>query len=84
MLLYDGAVKYLREYQEAHHVNCVPNYQSLKEAKVRLTTQQQDLYERRRALKSTIKTMEDGYKLLTQQEHTIHRTLNRNQFYEIE
>ena len=84
LLLYDGAVKYLREYQEAHHVNCVPNYQSLKEAKVRLTTQQQDLYERRRALKSTIKTMEDGYKLLTQQEHTIHRTLNRNQFYEIE
>ena len=84
LLLYDGAVKYLHEYQREHNVNSVPNYQSLKEAKVRLTAQQQDLYERRRALKSTIKTMEDGYKLLTQQEHTIHRTLNRNQFYEIE
>ncbi len=84
LLLYDGAVKYLREYQEAHHVNCVPNYQSLKEAKVRLTAQQQDLYDRRRALKSTIKTMEDGYKLLTQQEHTIQRNLNRNQYYELE
>ena len=35
-------------------------------------------------MKSTIKTMEEGYKLLTQQEHTIHRNLNRNQFYEIE
>ena len=84
LLLYDGAVKYLREYQETHHVNSVPNYQSLKEAKVRLTAQQQDLYDRRRRLKDTIKTMEDGYKLLTQQEHTIHRTLNRNKFYEIE
>ena len=84
LLLYDGAVKYLHEYQKAHNVNSVPNYQSLKEAKVRLTTQQQDLYDCRRALKSTIKTMEDGYKLLTQQEHTIQRTLNRNKFYEIE
>ena len=84
LLLYDGAVKYLHEYQKEHHVNSVPNYQSLKEAKVRLTAQQQELYDRRRRLKATIKTMEDGYKLLTQQEHTIHRTLNRNQFYEIE
>ena len=84
LLLYDGAVKYLHDYQREHHVNSVPNYQSLKEAKVRLTAQQQELYDRRRALKSTIKTMEDSYKLLTQQEHTIHRTLNRNQFYEIE
>lgn len=84
LLLYDGAVKYLREYQEAHHVNCVPNYQSLKEAKVRLTAQQQELYERRRRLKDTIKTMEDGYKLLTQQEHTIQRNLNRSQYYELE
>ena len=58
--------------------------QSLKEAKVRLTTQQQELYDRRRALKSTIKTMEDGYKLLTQQEHTIQRNLNRSQYYELE
>ena len=84
LLLYDGAVKYLREYQQAHNVNSVPNYQSLKEAKVRLTTQQQDLYERRRALKSIIKTMEDGYKLLTQQEHTIQRNLNRSHYYELE
>ena len=84
LLLYDGAVKYLHEYQEAHHVNSVPNYQSLKEAKVRLTAQQQDLYDRRRALKSTIKTMEDGYKLLTQQERTVQRNLNRNQYYELE
>ena len=84
LLLYDGAVKYLHEYQRAHNVNSVPNYQSLKETKVRLTAQQQDLYDRRRRLKDTIKTMEDGYKLLTQQEHTIHRTLNRNKFYEIE
>ena len=84
LLLYDGTVKYLREYQQAHNVNSVSNYQSLKEAKVRLTAQQQELYERRRALKSTIKTMEDGYKLLTQQEHTIQPNLNRNRFYEIE
>ena len=28
--------------------------------------------------------MEDGYKLLTQQEHIIQRNLNRNKFYEIE
>ena len=84
ILLYEGAVKYLREYQQAHHVSSVPNYQSLKEAKVRLTAQQQELYERRRRLKDTIKTMEDGYKLLTQQEHTVHRNLNRNQFYELE
>ena len=84
LLLYDGTVKYLREYQQAHNVNSVSNYQSLKEAKVRLTAQQQELYERRRALKSTIKTMEDGYKLLTQQEHTIQRNLNRSQYYERE
>ena len=84
LLLYDGAVKYLHEYQQARHVNSVPNYQSLKEAKVRLIAQQQELYDRRRALKSTIKTMEDGYKLLTQQEHTVHRNLNRNQYYELE
>ena len=84
ILLYEGAVKYLQEYQQAHHVNSVPNYQSLKEAKVRLTAQQQKLYERRRALKSTIKAMEDGYKLLTEQEQTIQRDLNRNKFYEIE
>ena len=84
LLLYDGAVKYLHEYQRVHNVNSVPNYQSLKEAKVRLTAQQQDLYDRRRRLKDSIKTMEDGYKLLTQQERTIQRNLNRNQFYEIE
>ena len=84
LLLYDGAVKYLHEYQREHHVNSVPNYQSLKEARVRLTAQQQDLYERRRRLKDTIKTMENGYKLLTQQERTIQRTLNRSQYYELE
>ena len=84
LLLYDGAVKYLHEYQREHHVNSVPNYQSLKEAKVRLTAQQQELYDRRRRLKHTIKTMEDEYKLLTQQEQTIHRNLNRNQYYELE
>ena len=84
ILLYEGAVKYLHKYQREHHVNSVPNYQSLKEAKVRLTAQQQDLYDRRRALKSTIKTMEDGYKLLTQQERTVQRNLNRNQYYELE
>ena len=83
-MLYDGAVKYLHEYQREHHVNSVPNYQSLKEARVRLTAQQQDLYERRRRLKDTIKTMENGYKLLTQQERTIQRTLNRSQYYELE
>ena len=77
-------MKYLHEYQQAHHVNSVPNYQSLKEAKVRLTAQQQDLYDRRRRLKDTIKTMEDGYKLLTQQERTIQRSLNRNKYYELE
>ena len=84
LLLYDGAVKYLREYQEAHHVNSVPNYQSLKEAKVRLTAQQQDLYDRRRRLKDTIKTMQDGYRLLTEREPAIRHSLNRNQYYELE
>ena len=77
-------MKYLHKYQREHHVNSVPNYQSLKEAKVRLTAQQQELYERRRHLKDTIKTMEDGYKLLTQQEHTIQRNLNRSHYYELE
>ena len=77
-------MKYLREYQEAHHVNCVPNYQSLKEAKVRLTAQQQDLYDRRRRLKDTIKTMQDGYRLLTEREPAIRHSLNRNQYYELE
>ena len=84
LLLYEGAVKYLREYQQAHNVNSVPNYQSLKEAKVRLTAQQQSLYDRRQKLTQSIKNMEDGYKLLTQQEHAIHCNLNRNQFYELE
>ena len=77
-------MKYLREYQQAHNVNSVPNYQSLKEAKVRLTAQQQSLYDRRQKLTQSIKNMEDGYKLLTQQEHAIHCNLNRNQFYELE
>ena len=84
LLLYDGAVKYLRKYQQAHHVNYVPNYQSLKEAKVRLTAQQQDLYERRRRLKDTIKTMQDGYRLLAEREPAIRHSLNRNQYYELE
>ena len=84
LLLYDGAVKYLREYQQAHHVNCVPTYQSLKEAKVRLTAQQQDLYDHRRRLKDTIKTMQDGYQLLAEREPAIRHSLNRNQYYELE
>ena len=84
LLLYDGAVKYLHEYQREHNVNSVPNYQSLKEAKVRLTAQQQDLYDRRQRLKDTIKTMQDGYRLLAEREPAIRHSLNRNQYYELE
>ena len=49
-----------------------------------LTAQQQDLYERRRRLKDTIKTMQDGYRLLAEREPAIRHSLNRNQYYELE
>lgn len=84
LLLYDGAVRYLHDYQREHNVNSVPNYQSLKEAKIRLTAQQQELYDRRRRLKDTIKTMQDGYRLLAEREPSIRHSLNRNQYYELE
>ena len=74
ILLYEGARKYLRDYQEEHHVNSVPNMKSLQVEKQQLTAQQQNLYERRRKLKQSIKAMKDGYKLLNQlepeQQHT--------------
>ena len=77
ILLYEGARKYLRDYQEEHHVNSVPNMKSLQVEKQHLTAQQQSLYERRRKLKQSVKSMEDGYRLLEQlepkQQHTRHR-----------
>ena len=78
LLLYDGAVKKLHEYQERHNRTTVPNMKDLQYWKVELTTQQQELYARRRRSMQEIKTMEDGYSLLTQlsrqRDNTLHRT----------
>ena len=48
--------------------------QTLRSEKAQLTAEQQQLYDRRRQMKQSIKAMEDGYRLLEQlepeQQHT--------------
>lgn len=83
ILLYEGARKFLRDYQEEHHLNSVPNMRSLQDVKVRLSTQQQSLYDHRRKLKQSVKVMEDGYRLLEQLEPA-HRNPNLHKYIERE
>ena len=64
ILLYEGARKFLGEYQESHKIKSFPAMQTLRSEKAELTAQQQQLYDRRRKMKQSIKIMEDGYKLL--------------------
>ena len=68
VLLYEGARKFLREYQEGHKIKSFPAMQMLRTEKAELTAQQQQLYDRRKELKQSIKVMEDGYRLLEQAE----------------
>ena len=84
LLLYDGAVKKLHEYQERHNRTTVPNMKDLQYWKSRLVPQQQELYERRRRAKHEIKTMEDGYDLLKQLEHQVHRQPNLHRYNQLE
>lgn len=84
LLLYDGAVKKLHEYQERHNCTTVPNMKDLQYWKSQLVPQQQELYERRRRAKQEIKTMEDGYNLLKQLEHQVQRQPNLHKFVERE
>ena len=77
ILLYEGARKFLREYQTAHKIKSFPSMQTLRSEKSELTVKQQQLYERRRQMRQSIKSMEDGYRLLGQleieQQHYRHR-----------
>ena len=68
ILLYEGARKFLREYQSDHKIKSFPAMQTLRSEKAQLTAEQQQLYDRRRQMKQSIKAMEDGYKLLNQLE----------------
>ena len=68
ILLYEGARKFLREYQADHKIKSFPSMQTLRSEKAKLTAEQQQLYDRRRQMKQSIKAMEDGYKLLNQLE----------------
>ena len=77
ILLYEGARKFLREYQEGHKIKSFPAIQVLRNEKAELAPEQQLLYERRSELRQSIKAMEDGYRLLDQlepeQQHIRHR-----------
>lgn len=84
LLLYDGAVKKLHEYQERHNRTTVPSMKDLQYWKSQLVPQQQELYERRRKAKQEIKTMEDGYNLLKQLEHQVQRHPNLHKYVERE
>ncbi|MBQ8934981.1 MAG: relaxase/mobilization nuclease domain-containing protein [Oscillospiraceae bacterium] len=66
ILLYEGARKFLREYQNDHKIKSFPAMQTLRSEKAELTAEQQLLYERRKELKQSIKVMEDSCRLLTQ------------------
>ena len=82
ILLYEGARKFLREYQTDHKIKSYPAMQTLRSEKAGLTAQQQRLYDRRRKMKQSIKAMEDGYRLLEQVEPartspTLHQTIIR-------
>ena len=79
LLLYDGAVKKLQEYQKHTSTNSVPNMKDLQICKADFTAQQQELYDRRRRTKQTIQTMEDGYRLLQQLTRQRDNSRHRNE-----
>ena len=79
ILLYEGARKFLREYQADHKIKSFPAMQTLRSEKVELTAEQQQLYERRRQMRQSIKAMEDGYRLLDQLEPDRGQSQSRNQ-----
>ena len=81
ILLYEGARKFLREYQSDHKIKSFPAMQTLRSEKVELTAEQQQLYDRRKRLKQSIKAMEDGYRLLNQIEPERGHTQSRNEPY---
>ena len=81
ILLYEGARKFLREYQEDHKIKSFPAMQTLRTEKAELTAEQQQLYDQRRQSKHSIKAMEDGYRLLEQAE-SIHRNPYLNRYVE--
>ncbi|MBQ8935090.1 MAG: relaxase/mobilization nuclease domain-containing protein [Oscillospiraceae bacterium] len=81
ILLYEGARKFLREYQSDHKIKFFPAMQTLRSEKAQLTAQQQQLYDRRRQMKQSIKAMEDGYRLLEQAE-SIQRNPSLNRYVE--
>ena len=77
ILLYEGARKFLRDYQSDHKIQSFPAMQTLRSEKAQLTAEQQQLYDRRRQMRESIKVMEDGYRLLepleAEQQHYRHR-----------
>ena len=81
ILLYEGARKFLREYQADHKIKSFPAMQTLRTEKAELTAEQQQLYDRRRQMKQSIKAMEEGYRLLEQAE-SIHRNPNLSRYVE--
>ena len=81
ILLYEGARKFLREYQEGHKIKSFPAMQTLRSEKAELVAEQQRLYERRRQMKQSIKVMEDGYRLLNQIEPERGYTQSRSELY---
>ena len=83
LLLYDGAVTKLLEFQKRTSTNSVPNMKDLQIWKKDFTAQQQELYDRRRRTKDTIQAMEDGYRLLKQLQPR-QKSLNRQQYYQLE
>ncbi|MBQ8935980.1 MAG: hypothetical protein IJ049_06280, partial [Oscillospiraceae bacterium] len=83
ILLYEGARKFLREYQNDHKIKSFPAMQTLRGEKAELTAEQQQLYDRRRELRQSIKAMEDCYKLLDNLEPE-HRNPNLQKFVERE
>ena len=68
ILLYEGARKFLREYQSDHKIKSFPAMQTLRAEKAELTVEQQQLYDRRRQMRQSVKAMEDGFRLLNQLE----------------
>ena len=81
ILLYEGAGKFLREYQPDHKIKSFPAMQTLRTEKAELTAEQQQLYDRRRQMRQSVKAMEEGYRLLEQAE-SIHRNPNLSRYVE--
>ena len=81
ILLYEGARKFLREYQADHKIKSFPAMQTLRTEKAELTAEQQQLYDRRRQMRQSVKAMEEGYRLLEQAE-SIHRNPNLSRYVE--